>query len=176
MTRSPLLFAFLAIAAVAATASAQSVSTHKPTGDEKLDRIRKDWTPGGANMIPGDVLTMFPCHDESLPCGKLPPPPVERVTFKGPLSGDPKKGEAIAINVRYGNCIACHHLPGHEGGTIGPSLVDYGRRGMPLEYTYQRIWDVRAFNPYAFMPLYGPNRVLTEQEIRDVMVFIGGGG
>lgn len=176
MTRAKELITAVLLAAFVSTATAQTPPVpHKPTGDEKLDRIRKNWTPGGTEMIPVDVLTMFPCHDESLPCGKMAPPPVERVTFKGPLTGDPKKGETIAINVRYGNCIACHHLPGHQGGTIGPSLAEYSKRGMPVDYTYQRIWDVRAYNPYAFMPVYGPNRVLTDQEIRDVMVFIGAG-
>ena len=52
------------------------------------------------------------------------------------------------------------------------TLADYGKRGVPPAVTYQRIWDVRAFNPNAFMPLYGPNAVLTEQEIKDVMAFL----
>lgn len=143
------------------------------TADEKIKRIRENWVPGGASMIPQDVLTMFPCHDEELPCGRMAPAPIERVTFKPPLKGDAKKGEAIATNVRYGNCIACHSLPnGHEGGSIGPSLRDYVKRGLPLEYTYQRIWDVRAYNPEAFMPVYGPNKVLTQQEVHDVMAFL----
>jgi sulfur-oxidizing protein SoxX len=143
------------------------------TLEEKHQRMRANWTPGGLSFVEAQSLTMFPCHDEELPCGKMAPPALDRVTFKGPLRGDAKKGEAIAINIRYGNCIACHNLPnGHMGGTIGPSLADYGKRGVPAEVTYQRIWDVRAFNPNAFMPLYGPNAVLTEQEIHDVMAFL----
>lgn len=143
------------------------------TLEEKHQRMRANWTPGGTDFVRAESLTMFPCHDEELPCGKMAPPPLERVAFKGPLKGDAKKGEAIAINIRYGNCIACHNLPnGHQGGTIGPSLADYAKRGVPPETTYQRIWDVRAFNPNAFMPLYGPNAVLTDQEIQDVMAFL----
>jgi sulfur-oxidizing protein SoxX len=146
----------------------------KPLSIEEMHaRIRANWTPGGLAFIPGEVLDMYPCHSAELPCGKMAPPPVQTVTFKGPLQGDVKKGEAIAVNIRYGNCIACHDLPnGNQGGTIGPSLADYGKRGMSLEYTYQRIWDTRAFNPNAFMPIYGPNAVLTEQEIHDVMAFL----
>jgi sulfur-oxidizing protein SoxX len=141
--------------------------------EEKHKRMRANWTPGGTAFVQAETLTMFPCHDEELPCGKMAPPPIDRVSFKGPLAGDAKKGEAIAINIRYGNCIACHNLPnGHVGGTIGPSLADYGKRGVPNDVTYQRIWDVRAFNPNAFMPIYGPNAVLTEQEIHDVMAFL----
>ena len=140
---------------------------------EKHKRMRANWTPGGPDFVRAETLTMFPCHDEELPCGKMAPPAIERVSFKGPLNGDAKKGEAIAINIRYGNCIACHSLPnGNEGGTIGPSLAQYGARGVPNETTYQRIWDVRVFNANAFMPIYGPNAVLTEQEIQDVMAFL----
>jgi sulfur-oxidizing protein SoxX len=145
------------------------------SNDTKVKTIRAKWVPGSADMIPQDVLNLFPCHEEELPCFKIKPAPVERVNFAGPVQGDAKKGEAIAINVRYGNCIACHTLPnGHDGGSIGPSLREYAQRGLPLAYTYQRIWDVRAYNPSAFMPVYGPNKVLTPQEIHDVMAFILG--
>lgn len=158
-----------------AAAAASGQAEPGPAHDAQVAATRKNWVVGGPAMIPQDVLDMFPCHEEELPCGKLAPPPVQRVSFKGPLRGDPKKGEAIAINVRYGNCIACHSLPnGHDGGSIGPSLRDYAQRSMPMDYTFQRIWDVRAFSPNAFMPVYGPNKVLTEQEIHDVMAFILG--
>lgn len=163
------------LAAVAAAAGLVSCATGPQplTLEEKHQRMRANWTPGGAAFVRADSLAMFPCHDEELPCGKMAPPPIDKVSFRSPLNGDAKKGEAIAINIRYGNCIACHSLPnGHEGGTIGPSLAQYAKRGVPHETTYQRIWDVRAFNPNAFMPVYGPNAVLTEQEIRDVMEFL----
>ena len=129
------------------------------------------WVPG--TPYPEKLLDRFPCHDYTLPCGNLPPPPVERVTFKEPLNGDPDMGEKIATNLRWGNCIACHNLPGRDdGGTIGPDLTNYAASGLPPGYTYQRIWDVRVFNPNAHMPVYGPNKALTEQEIRDVMAFL----
>lgn len=165
---------FIIAAAVAAAVSAAGATAPVPLSkEEKRARIAATgWKPGGTDFIPAETLTMYPCHSSELPCGDLPPPPVEKVTFIGPLTGDPKRGEAIAINVRYGNCIACHHLPGYQGGTIGPSLADYGKRNAPLEYTYQRIWDVRAFNPDAFMPLYGTNAVLDSQEIQDVIAFL----
>lgn len=146
-----------------------------PEHDALVAAARKDWVAGGAAMMPQDLLDLFPCHEEELPCGKLAPQPVQRVSFRGPLRGDPKKGEAIATNVRYGNCIACHSLPnGHDGGNIGPSLRDVVQRNLPLDYIFQRIWDVRAYSPNAFMPVYGPNKVLNEQEIHDVMAFILG--
>lgn len=128
------------------------------------------WIPG--EVYPVELLKNFPCHDYDLPCGKMKSPPVERVEFNGPLRGDPVRGEKIAINLRWGNCIACHILPNQDGGTIGPSLKGYGARELPLDYTYQRIWDVRYYNPNAHMPVYGPNKVLTDQDVQDVMVHL----
>ena len=166
--RTPLAAAVAAVLLAACAAAPERLSL-----EEKHKRMRANWTPGGTAFVRAESLTMFPCHDEELPCGKMAPPPVEKVSFQAPLAGDAKKGEAIATNIRYGNCIACHSLPnGHQGGTIGPSLADYAKRAVPHPVTYQRIWDTRAFNPNAFMPLYGPNAVLTEQEIRDVMAFL----
>ena len=128
------------------------------------------WVPG--EQMPVDDMKNYPCHMADEPCSRIPPPKVEKVKFSGQL-GDAAKGQKIALDLRWGNCIACHSLPGgHEGGNIGPSLSEYAKRNMPLDYTFQRIWDVRAFNPNAFMPIYGPNKVLTEQEIRDVMAFL----
>src|SRR5690606_36040023 len=75
-------------AGILSAASAQSAAP--VNGGATVERIRQNWTPGTAAMIPPDVLTMFPCHDENLPCSKIAPPPVERVTFKGPVKGDPK--------------------------------------------------------------------------------------
>lgn len=152
---SRLVLASSLVAGVVASSSAQDVP---------------QWVPG--EPYPRELLKNFPCHDYDLPCGKMTSPPVERVEFTGQLKGDAARGEKIAINVRWGNCIGCHSLPNHEGGTIGPSLKGYGHREMPLDYTYQRIWDVRFYNPNAFMPVYGPNKVLTDQDIQDVMAFI----
>jgi sulfur-oxidizing protein SoxX len=168
----------LAGVAIVAIAVAGCASTPTPpTTAEKAARIKATgWQPGGPTFIPAEVLDLYPCHSAELPCGSLPPPAIEKVAFTGPVKGDPKKGEAIAINIRYGNCIACHDLPnGHKGGTIGPSLADYGKRGATVEYTYQRIWDTRVYNPNAFMPVYGPNAVLNDQEVQDVMAFLATG-
>lgn len=132
------------------------------------------WVPG--EQMPVEDMKNYPCHIAEEPCSKIPPPPVEKVKFSGQL-GDAQKGQKIALDLRWGNCIACHSLPGgHEGGNIGPSLSDYGKRNMPLAYTFQRIWDNRVLSPSAFMPIYGPNKVLTDQEIRDVMAYLMAGG
>lgn len=160
-----------------AAALAQDKTAAAPAGQKAATapvRTPQKWKPG--DQMPVDDLMNYPCHFDHLPCGKIAPPKVEKVAFAGPLQGDAERGKKIALDVRWGNCVACHALPGGiEGGNIGPSLADYAKRGMPLEYTFQRIWDVRVFNPDAFMPVYGPNKVLTRREIQDVMAFIESG-
>jgi len=138
--------------------------------DERLKIIREKWTPG--TPMVQEFLALYPCHNEEEACSKLPPPPVQTVKFKGELTGDAVRGKKIATDVRWGNCVACHNLPDQQGGSVGPSLADYGARNLSLDYTYQRIWDTRLFSPDAHMPIYGTNSVLTEDEIRDVMAYI----
>lgn len=125
-----------------------------------------------ATDAPARDLTKYPCHSYTDPCGKLPPPPVSTVKWEGSL-GDPERGKIIAFSTPLGNCLACHEINGgDQGGNIGPSLVDFGARGLPYSYTYQRIYDTRLYNPDAHMPLYGTNGALTDAEIRDVMAFL----
>ena len=140
------------------------------SADERLKTIREKWQPG--TPMVQEFLALYPCHNEEEACSKLPPPPVQIVKFKGELKGDPARGKKIATDVRWGNCVACHNLPDQQGGSVGPSLADYGARNLSLDYTYQRIWDTRLFSPDAHMPIYGTNSVLTEDEIRDVMTYI----
>jgi sulfur-oxidizing protein SoxX len=117
-------------------------------------------------------LNIYPCHSYTEPCGKLPPPAVKKVEWTGEV-GDPDSGQGLAFATPLGNCLACHEMKGGtQGGTIGPSLVDYAKRALPLSYTYQRIFDTREFNPDAHMPLFGTNNILTDQQIRDIMAFL----
>jgi hypothetical protein len=121
-----LKLAGVAIAAIAVAGCASAPTP--PTTAEKAARIKASgWQPGGPTFIPAEVLDLYPCHSAELPCGSLPPPAIEKVAFTGPVKGDPKKGEAIAINIRYGNCIACHTANGIAGFlplTLGASYAD----------------------------------------------------
>ncbi|HYH23071.1 MAG TPA: sulfur oxidation c-type cytochrome SoxX [Azospirillum sp.] len=131
-----------------------------------------EWVPGTTPM-PNELLKQYPCHSVEEACYNIPAPDVQVVSFKPPLNGDAERGSKIANNIRWGNCFACHSLPGGvSGGTVGPDLSKYGAQEPPLDYVYQRIWDTRAFNPDAHMPIYGTNRVLADQDIRDVMAYL----
>lgn len=121
---------------------------------------------------PARDLTVYPCHSYTERCGKVPMAPPQQVKWTGEL-GNPDRGREIAFELLKGNCLACHAIEGGtQPGTIGPSLVGYAKRNLPLSYTYQRIYDIRVFNPNAHMPPFGTHKVLTDQEIRDVMAFL----
>lgn len=115
-----------------------------------------------------------------------------RVTYPadGKLLGDWKKGYAVANNGRGGqfsdppgtaaggNCFACHQLDPKEVsyGTLGPSLAAYGRDrkydAEAMKDAYTKIYNSMAVVPCSNMPRFGANKVLDEQQIKDVMAYL----
>lgn len=105
----------------------------------------------------------------------------------GKLVGDWKKGEAIAQSgfgmrvdddtkrANGGNCYACHQVAGKElsYGTLGPSLLGYAKlRGQSeaiVKYTYDKIYNAQAFSACSNMPRFGHNKILTPDQIADVV-------
>ena len=74
-------------------------------------------------------------------------------------------------------CYNCHQLAtDRTGGTIGPSLTNYGKiRGSSeeiLKYAYDMIYNPNATFPCTNMPRFGANGILTEQQIADVMAYL----
>lgn len=108
----------------------------------------------------------------------------------GKLLGDWKKGYQVANNgrggqfsdppgtVAGGNCFACHQLDPKEVsyGTLGPSLAAYGkdRKYDPetIKDAYTKIYNSMAVVPCSNMPRFGVNKVLDEQQIKDVMAYL----
>jgi len=109
--------------------------------------------------------------------------------------GDWKKGQAVAENAfgfRVGHkvddhsaretgglCMNCHQFEQdkvNRSGTLGPSLIGYGKtRGsgeQTLKYTYEVIYNAHAFFPCTKMPRFGVNGVLSQQKIADVMAYL----
>lgn len=119
----------------------------------------------------------------------------ERATIQypadGKLMGDWKKGEAIAqsgYGLRFtdypprgpngGNCYACHQLNKAEVsfGTIGPPLLGYGKNRNFSEADTRAVYD-KIFNPHATypcsnMPRLGSNKVLTIDQIKDLVALV----
>lgn len=108
----------------------------------------------------------------------------------GKLLGDWKEGQKVANNgrggqfsdpegtVSGGNCYACHQLETAEVsfGTLGPSLTNYGkdRKYDPEEAknAYTKIYNSQAVVPCSNMPRFGANKVLTEQQIKDLVALL----
>jgi L-cysteine S-thiosulfotransferase len=109
----------------------------------------------------------------------------------GQLMGDWKRGEAVAqsgYGMRFtdypprqangGNCYACHQLTKAEVsfGTIGPSLLNYGKvRNFGAAETravYDKIYNAQASYPCSNMPRLGANKVLTVDQIRDLVALV----
>ncbi len=106
----------------------------------------------------------------------------------GGLSGDAKRGKAIAGNQSRGNCLACHLLPIPEEpffGNLGPALTGIGSR-QQVGMLRLHVVDQSRFNPETVMPGYYRtpaqlNRVATDlkgktwlnaQEIEDVVAYL----
>lgn len=76
-----------------------------------------------------------------------------------------------------GNCYNCHQIgTDRTGGTIGPSLVGFGRiRGTSdamMEYTYNVIYNSHSAFPCTNMPRFGPGGYLDQQSIADIMAYL----
>jgi sulfur-oxidizing protein SoxX len=109
----------------------------------------------------------------------------------GNFTGDWKKGEAIAqsgYGLRFtdypparangGNCYACHQLTKAEVsyGTIGPSLLEYGKlrdfKETEVKAAYEKIYNPHASFPCSLMPRFGTNKVLTMEQIKDLVALL----
>jgi len=108
----------------------------------------------------------------------------------GKYLGDWKAGEVVAQSgrgatwsdtlktVNGGGCYNCHQVTKQEisHGTIGPSLLNYGKiRGTSepiLVYTWNRINNSKAYNACSNMPRMAHFNLLTEQQMKDVMALL----
>lgn len=80
--------------------------------------------------------------------------------------------------VRGGNCYACHQGEAKEVayGTLGPPLQNYGKlRGqsdMVVKYTYEKIYNARAFDACSAMPRLGYHKILSPAQVADLTAFL----
>ena len=109
----------------------------------------------------------------------------------GKLTGDWRAGERIAqsgYGMRFtdyparqpngGNCYACHQLTRAEVsyGTIGPSLLNYGKirnfGETETKAVYDKIYNAQASYPCSNMPRLGVNKILTIDQIKDLVALV----
>lgn len=109
----------------------------------------------------------------------------------GKFLGDWQKGERVAqsgYGLRFsdyparqangGNCYGCHELTKKElsFGTVGPTLREYGKlrdfKEQAAKDLYEKIYNAQAIYPCSLMPRFGANKVLTIEQIKDVVALL----
>lgn len=86
----------------------------------------------------------------------------------------PSKADAV----RGGNCYACHQGEAKEAayGNMGSSLLHWGKiRGQSepiVKYTYDKIYNAKAFNACSAMPRLGHNQILSPKQISDLVAYL----
>ena len=108
----------------------------------------------------------------------------------GKYLGDFKEGEKIAQSgrgltstdkadqVNGGNCYNCHQISKTEisYGTIGPSLLGYGKLKGNSEQaqkeTWSKIWNSKSVNACSNMPRGGHMGILGEKQIKDLVALL----
>lgn len=92
------------------------------------------------------------------------------------ISSQVDEGRAIFIDERKGNCAACHKAPNDA------AIKTKSNIGMPLEAVKARfpdraklrdaIWDLSKSVPNTIMPPYGKNRILSDDEIDNLVIYL----
>ena len=86
---------------------------------------------------------------------------------------DLAKGKTLAFDRKMGNCLACHMIEGGElAGNIGPPLIAMKARFPDYDVLRAQIYDARVKNPNTIMIPFGPQAVMSDNEIDLVARFI----
>jgi sulfur-oxidizing protein SoxX len=190
--------AFLVVSTFAVAAWAQDKPQIDPARVERA--VKEGWPAAPADwqarLVPDETMGQCSATENAPPqtvfegirvreAAKIQYPP------DGQFLGDWKKGERAAQsgygmrftdyparNPNGGNCYACHQLTKQEVsyGTIGPALVGYGklRDFTPdaIKAVYEKIYNPHAAFPCSLMPRFGTNKVLTTEQIKDLVALL----
>lgn len=88
-------------------------------------------------------------------------------------ANDVEEGKKVFMAKKIGNCLACHDVNGQEvpqAGALGPKLT--GLKHWPKETLYNKVYDATVDNPISAMPPFGPNKVLTDKQIHQVVAYL----
>lgn len=148
-----------------------------------------------ARIEPDETLKTCNAYHNEVPsaeANKITTRELARVVYPADSKflGNWKEGAKIANNgrggqfsdppdtVAGGNCYACHQMEQKEVsyGTLGPSLTNYGkdRKYDPQEIknAFTKVYDSQAVFACSNMPRFGVNKVLSEQQIKDIVAFL----
>lgn len=188
----------LIVLLIATPAIAQQKPTIDPARIEAA--IKSSWTKAPndwqARLIPDETMkecTAYDNHPPKAVADALQAREKAKIQYPvdGNYLGDWKKGEALAqsgyglrftdyppARVNGGNCYACHQVTKRElsYGTIGPSLLEYGKlrefKEQAIKETYEKIYNSHAAYPCSFMPRFGANKILTIDQIKDIVALL----
>jgi sulfur-oxidizing protein SoxX len=159
-------------------------SDFKPRGQASLDRVYEDALQAVCNRTGNSPSAENAKRLEASQLAGIKYP------ADGKLMGDWKKGESLAQSGRGftwtdqpglpvgGNCYNCHQISPKEQayGTVGPSLYQYGKlRGNSPEmqkYTYNKIYNAKAYNACSDMPRFGHVEALKPEQIKDLVALL----
>ena len=83
------------------------------------------------------------------------------------------EGQKLAFDRGKGNCLTCHDIKGGDlPGSIGPALKDLKSKYPDRNDLVAIVTDETKRNPLTMMPPFGRNRILTEQEIGEIVDFL----
>ncbi len=96
-------------------------------------------------------------------CNDKQNPPTDAATLGG----------CVVISRTKGNCAACHAIQGVGAyGNIAPPLVALKQRFPDKAKLRAQIWDAGVVNPRTVMPPFGRHKILSDQEIDQVVEFL----
>lgn len=188
------LFSLFAVLALLLPASAQdlapgafdrAVQTAWPNVSPELaGRIRQDETMAACSAARNQPDSATAAAIQAREAATI------RFPADGALMGDWRRGEQgalsgyglrmgdVASRPNGGNCYACHQLTATElsFGTLGPSLLGYGKSQGNTPETQRRVWE-KLYNPHAAfpcssMPRFGANGVLTLEQMKDFVALL----
>lgn len=103
------------------------------------------------------------------------------------VPGDPKRGEAVVVDRKLGNCLACHTLPianAADPGNVGPPLAGIGKR-LSAGQLRLRVVDMKKVDPNTIMPAFyrvsdlhdvdpkfSGKPILEAQQVEDVVAYL----
>ncbi len=83
------------------------------------------------------------------------------------------EGKKFAFDIKKGNCLACHMIPGGVSpGNIGPPLVAMRARFPDRQKLRAQIYDASLLNPGTRMPPFGKYKVLSDKEIDAIVDYL----
>jgi L-cysteine S-thiosulfotransferase len=173
-------------------AAAAVRASFRDEGIAKVDRLRQESAVAvcSTGQAPSDAVAERVMNEA-------------RASVKWPTGGrymgDWREGEKLAQNGRGltftdtstaakdngGSCYNCHQISAAEisHGTIGPSLLHYGKnRGVAevtaptsqaiIEYTWMKLYNAKSYNACSNMPRFGHLGLLDESQLRDLMALL----